>query len=226
MAPQESRMSATRLPCPATPTRAFWRTAFLLPACLLFGACSAPTPPDALQQAQALGEATADATGVQGPAAEEPADPNSVCRLLTNAEVRAVFSSAGSGEPERTREKYGISACVWSGDFGRAALQTWKAEGRSAGDEARGMAAGFIDPLSRTAASNIRYETITGAGEQAVAVVETEDPGRGILSDVAMMMVRKDDQIIMLIADDLTRRDRAQALASLKSLGAAAAARL
>lgn len=183
-------------------------------------------PSDALQQAQALREATADASSVRAAPAEEPADPNSVCRLLTNAEVRAVFPAAGRGEPERTREKYGISACVWSGDFGRAGLQTWKAEGRSADDEARGMAAGFIDPLSRAAAGNVRYETVHGVGEQAVAVVETADPQRGILSDVAMMMVRKDDQIIMLIADDLARRDRAQAVAALGSLGAAAAGRL
>jgi hypothetical protein len=191
---------------------------------LALAACSSPSPPSPASDAQALHDATVAAGAAQDPAT--PADPNSVCRLLTDAEVRAVFPSAHAGEPERTREKYGISACLWSGDFGRVGLQTWNAKGRSADDEARGMVSGFIDPLSSSAADQVRYETLAGVGDQAVAVVEKQDATRGILNDVAMLTVRKDDRIIMLIGDDLAQRDRAQALAALTSLGAAAADRL
>lgn len=203
---------------------------FVGPLCLALAACSgsAPdAPSNPMQDAQAVHDATVAAGAAHDPvAAATPADPSSVCRLLTAAEVKAVFPSAHAGEPERTREKYGISACVWSGDFGRAALQTWKAEGRTADAEARGMVSGFIDPLSSSAAGNIHYETLTGVGEQAVAVLEKQDAQRGILTDVAMLVVRKNDQILMLLCDDLAQRDRSQALAALKSLGGAAADRL
>lgn len=198
--------------------------------CLALAACTASSPDASsspAQDAQALHDATVAAGAAQDPVASaNPADPDSVCRLLTDAQVRAVFPSAHSGARERTREQYGIGACVWSGDFGRALLQTWQAKGRTADAEARGMVFGFIDPMSSSAADNIRYETIAGVGEQAVAVVEKQDAKRGIVTDIAMLMVRKNDQIIMLMCDDLVHRDRAQALAALKSLGGAAADRL
>ena len=203
---------------------------FLGPICLALAACTARAPEaplNPLQDAQAQHDATVAAGAASDPiASASPTDPTSVCRLLTGAEITAVFPNAHPGEPERTREKYGISACVWSGDFGRAALQEWKAEGRTADAEARGMVSGFIDPLSSTAAGNIHYETVAGVGEQAVAVVEKQDAQRGILTDVAMLVVRKNDQILMLLCDDLAQRDRTEALAALKSLGSAAAQRL
>jgi hypothetical protein len=217
---QETRMS-TKQPLRGT------RTLLSLGlTCVALVACNAPSsdaPSMPVPDAQAVHEATVAAGSARDPVAS--ADPNSVCRLLSNAQVQEVFPSAHAGEPERTRQKYGISACIWSGDFGRLALQTWQAKGRTADAEASDMVSGFIDPLSSAAAGNIRYESIADIGEQAVAVVEKQDSQRGILTDVAMLVVRKDDRIIMLLCDDLAQRDRVEALAVLKSLGAAASNR-
>lgn len=163
------------------------------------------------------------------PAVDAPsavADPDSPCRLLSDAEVHAVFPGAGAGERERTREEYGISACVWSGDFGRLAVQTWKATTNSAEDEARGLAAGFVDPAQRAFAKNVRYESVAGIGEQASAVVEVQDAQRGILTDVAMLVARKGDRMLVINSDGLAHRDRAEALSKLRSLGQSAADRL
>lgn len=153
-------------------------------------------------------------------------DPDSPCRLLTDAEVRAVFPNAGPGERERTREQYGIAACVWSGDFGRFVAQTWEAKGNTAEQEARGLSNGFVDPLNPAAGNSVRYESVAGVGEQASAIVESQDTQRGILTDIAMLVARKDGQMLVLMSDDLTHRDRSEALAKLQSLARSAAARL
>ncbi|MEP7243257.1 MAG: hypothetical protein ABI885_06175 [Gammaproteobacteria bacterium] len=152
--------------------------------------------------------------------------PEGTCNLLKTSEVRAVFPTAKPGEPERTREKYGISACVWKTDTGMFVAQTWKSVGASAIDEAQGLMLGNLDPLKPGAQNNVRYEPIQGVGEQAVAVIETQDPQRAILSDLTLLVAQRGDHILVLIAPDLTHGDRAKALASLKSLGASAAQRL
>jgi hypothetical protein len=188
-----------------------------------------PAGPDAASAgtdtSRAAAELKADiSTAMARPAGAGSADP--VCRLLTDAEVRAVFPGAGAGTPEHSREQYGIGACVWSGDFGRFVLQTWKAKGRSAEDEARGLVIGFVDPLSRDSDANVRYEPVSGLDGQAWAVLETQDPSRGILSDIAMLSTVKNDQALVMLSDDLARRDRSDALSKLRSLAQSASSRL
>ena len=154
------------------------------------------------------------------PAAKGP------CALLKQSEVAAVFPGAKAGEVDTSREQYGITACVWNTASSRFVAQYWKAVGGSAQDEAKGLMLGVVDPLKPGAANNVRIETVTGVGDQAVAAVETQDEQRGILGDMAMLTVQKGDQILVLMAPELAHMDRAKALAALKSLGSSSASRL
>ena len=155
-----------------------------------------------------------------------PPATDDACRLLSDADVRAVFPGAGHGVRETTREKYGIRACVWETKGGRFALQRWTAKPSTVGDEIRGMALGVLDPLKPAARSSVRYETIAGIGDQAMAMVESQSDARGILADAAMLMTQRGDQLIELQSSELGRGDRGAALQSLTTLARAAVARL
>jgi hypothetical protein len=149
------------------------------------------------------------------------------CALLAQSEVKAVFAGAGPGQRDTSRQNYGIDACQWPTQQGPFIAQLWKSEEASALNEARSLMLGFLDPMKSVADANVRYEAVAGVGQQAVAVVETKDAQRGITYDVALLVALKGDQTLVLLAPpDLARRDRAAALASLKSLAKSAASRL
>jgi len=148
------------------------------------------------------------------------------CGLLSDADVRAVFPGAAAGVRETTRGKYGIRACVWETRGGRFALQRWTAKPGTVDNEIRGMAAGVLDPLKPAARNSVRYEALAGIGDQAMALVEAQNPSAGILADAAMLMTQRGDQLIELQSSELGRGDRAGALQSLSTLGRAAVARL
>jgi hypothetical protein len=59
-----------------------------------------------------------------------------------------------------------------------------------------------------------------------MAIVETEDQKRGILTTVAMLVTQRGDTIVIVGSDELARMDRTKALAGLQKLGAAAVKRL
>jgi hypothetical protein len=159
----------------------------------------------------------------QASAAATAGDP---CSLLTTGEVAAVIPGAKSPKRDKSREQYGISACIWDTPGGRLVVQTWKSEPNAVENEARGLSAGFVDPLNAGAKNNVRFEKIDGVGEQALAVVEVEDAKRGILNDVAMLVGQRGDQVLVLLSNDLARAERSSALTGLKKLGANAAKRL
>jgi hypothetical protein len=199
-------------------------------ACLLvtvLAGCSKSSSGSAATDAAlpATAQPSSAASEVEGRAAAAM-EPDSPCRLLTDAEVRGVFPGVKAGQPERSREEYGIKACQWSADGGRFVAEVWKAKGSTADNEIHGLVEGFIDPVNPSAANNVRYEPIGGVGEQAFAVIETQDAKRGILSDAALLVARKDNLILVLLSDDLAHRDRATALHALTDLGGAAAKRL
>jgi hypothetical protein len=160
-----------------------------------------------------------------GYVAATPAATNP-CSLLTAGEISAVLPGAKAGKPDASREKYGISACEWSTQNGRFIAQRWQSEGDSAMDEIRTLMMGIVDPMKSSALANVRFETFTGIGEQAVAVVEVKDPKRGIIGEAATLVAKRGDQVLMLIAPELTRRDRAKALAALQSLAQKSIGRL
>jgi hypothetical protein len=180
-------------------------------------AASAAGTAEAGTAATAVDVGKADITTL---AADDP------CRLLTTAEVRGVFPEAKPGVRERTREKYGITACVWDTPTGKFVLQLWTADANSLDDEIRGLSSGFIDPTNSAARDNVRFETIAGVGEAATAVVETRNEQKGILNDVAMLMSQRGTQILDVASSDLPRGDRAVALQALTNLAKLADARM
>jgi hypothetical protein len=167
--------------------------------------------------------------GCQALAGCEAATPavTGPCALLTQSEVKAAFAGAGAGQPDASRQKYGIAACQWPTQQGHFIAQVWKSEEASALTEARSLMLGFLDPMKSNPDANVRYETIAGVGQQAVAVVETKDVQRGVMIDVSLLVTLKGDQTLVLLAPpDFARRDRAAALTTLKSLAKTAVSRL
>ena len=166
--------------------------------------------------------------GSANPAAESaPKLPKTdPCKLLTDAEVREVFPDAKPGQRERTREEYGIVACLWNHPGGRFAVQVTHEKPGTVDNEIRGMAMGSVDPLNPAAREAVRYETIKSVGDQAMAIVEPADKQRGILDDVAYLVTQRGDQQIVLMSNALASRDRAAAVKALEELGKTAVSRL
>lgn len=155
----------------------------------------------------------------------EPAGEGA-CRLLRSKEVAAVFAGAKSGQVDDSRKQYGITACTWPTERGKLVVQFWNSENSSAKDEAETLVLGVLDPMKGAARNNVRYENVPGIGEQAVAVVETRDEARGVISDCAILVAQHGDRILMVFATELARSERAKALADLTSLAKNAVARL
>jgi hypothetical protein len=161
------------------------------------------------------------------PSAAAPATAgDGPCALLTNGEVQRVFAGAKPGQLDRSLEKHGILRCVWN----HAAAPVGIVDGTETPDpvdvEARTWALGFLDPLRRDADSHVRYETLAGVGDQAIAVVERTDPKKGFVADSAFLVVRRGNRQVTFMAMDLARRERPAALAVLQDLGKAIAKRL
>lgn len=163
----------------------------------------------------------AGAAMAQGGAAK----PNP-CKLLTDAEVRAVFPDAKAARLDLGKEKYGIFTCVWDHAGGRFFAQQRTGDLESFAVEGRGLIDGFIDPLKPGAAKVVRFENVKGVGDRAMAVVERRDPARGILNDIAQLVTQRANRQVILFSSQLPQRDRAAALKALEELGRAAAQRL
>jgi hypothetical protein len=179
-----------------------------------------------LTAACALAVSALTGCGQQAADAATAGDPASPCRLLTRSEVDAAMPGAKAGEPERTREKYGIHACQWPVDGGSFVLQTWTAEEGSTEEEIKGLALGIVDPLKPDSMDAVRFERFPNLGEEAYAIVEKTDPQRGILNDIALLVARKEGQYVVLFTKVLAREDRAKGLSALESLGRTAVGRL
>ncbi|MGZ5238274.1 MAG: DUF3558 family protein, partial [Caldimonas sp.] len=172
----------------------------------LLAACSPPAEAPAPKAAQpAPAETSAAAPAAAAPAGDDP------CRLLNDAEVRAVFPSAKAGVRETTREKYGIRACTWKTEAGTFALQRWTAKAGSVDNEIRGLALGFVDPVNPAAQTAVRYDNVPGVGDQAMALVEARDDKRGVLTDAAILVTQRGDQLVELQSQELARGDRGAA---------------
>ena len=96
----------------------------------------------------------------------------------------------------------------------------------SAREDVEGMAIGFTDPLNPQARNGVRFEQFNGLGNDAAGFVERADAARGILSDGAMLSIRRGEHTIWVMSNQLSRRDRTAALKTLQELGQAAARRL
>lgn len=182
---------------------------------------------DRADSAAAEAREEAPALAAQPPTVTQPGTAASgPCRLLTMAEVRGSFPDATSGVLDRSQSQHGLQTCRWDYPTGRLSLLEGSGEPQAALDEARGWALTFLDPLKPGAERQVRYEAMAGVGDEAVAVVEVEDAGKGFLQQGAYIVVTRGRRQVTVMSTDLARRDRAQALQVLKALGAGAAARL
>lgn len=192
--------------------------------------------------AQATGQSTFDAAreladritdqtrGGGAAKTAEPAEPLpkvDPCSLLSQADVRRFFPAASTGRRERTREKYGIVACLWEYPQGRLVVQvTLGARPGSSMEEAQGIAFGFVDPLKPPKPGAIRYERIGGVGDEAVAVVEKADAKTGVLQNASYLYTQRVDRQLFIGTSELANGDRAAALKTLTELGRLAVPRL
>jgi hypothetical protein len=209
-----------------------WRTGAVLAGCALWLTVQ---PVDVFAQKgsaeEALKRATETADQIRSTTGAAPApvklpagDP---CAILPLAEVRKVFPGAKAGERSRRLEEYGSTECGWKDAKGLVlvAVQESYSKG-SAREDVEGLSMGFTDPLNPQARKAVKIEGVAGLGEDAAAFVERADAARGILSDGAMLSVRRGEHTIWLMTNQLSRRDRAEALKSLGDLGRVAAKRL
>lgn len=167
-----------------------------------------------------------------GPASTPEAilDP---CTLLSVAEVQQAFPGAGAGKLDRSQEKTGLLRCVWhypagakytAGDLFVFTSDELTETPREEAEDTWAMT--FLDPLRNDAAKHVRYETLTGVGDQAVAVVERADKAKGFATNAAILVVRRGKQQVSVLSPDLARFERPEALRILGELGKAIARRL
>jgi hypothetical protein len=155
------------------------------------------------------------------------------CTLLTAADLQQAFPGAGAGKLDRSLEKDGLVKCIWSypggSQYSAGSLFVFTSDEitETPREEAEDTwALTFLDPLRSDAAKHVRYETLTGVGDQAVAVVEREDKAKGFSAPAAILVVRRGKQQVAILSSDLARRERAEALRILGELGKAIARRL
>jgi hypothetical protein len=180
---------------------------------------------DTLKAAEKTAKDIRAATGAAPPAKKLPeGDP---CTIVSAADVQKIFPGARAERSKRL-EEYGITECGWKGANGQVVLAVQESfnSGKSAREDALGMAQGFTDPLDARALKNVRIEAFPALGVDAAAFVETADKGRGILGDGALMELRRGAHNISLGSGELPRRDRAAALKAFEELGRVAAKRL
>jgi hypothetical protein len=152
------------------------------------------------------------------------------CALLTVAELQPAFPGAKLGRTIRTLEKEGILSCEWVSSTGRVVLVAGADSADDTPiDEAKTLMAAFVDPLRADAERHVRFETLPGVGDKAVALLERQDQAKGITQNGVLLVVRRGQRQVSLMAvppGDLMRRERADALKIVAELGKAIARRL
>jgi hypothetical protein len=182
--------------------------------------------------AAACSDATAGADGAAAQAARPATSPpagtaaEGPCALLTTAEVQRAFAGAKPAKLDRSLVSSGILRCAWEYPGGRFGIIDGTEEADPVRTEAQTWTLGFIDPLNRDASRHVRYERLTGVGDEAIAVVERADPAKGFVANGAFLVVRRGARQITMMDAALAARDRPAALAALQELGKAAAKRM
>jgi len=177
--------------------------------------------------------ATSTAAGVDAAAtsvpsaAAAPATPGEgPCALLTHGVVQRVFPGATAGQLDRRHQQHGVLTCLWEHPTGRLSIIEGADKPQPVENEAQGWTLTFLDPLRRDASRHVRYETLTGVGDQAIAIVERADQTKGFIADGAVLVVQRGSRQVTLMAPGLARRERADALRVFEELGRAVASRL
>jgi hypothetical protein len=166
----------------------------------------------------AAGSAVAGSAATHGPT-------NDPCTLVTDGEMGKAFAGARAGKRDHSLDKYGIATCTWESPANTIVAQIFAAKG-SAADEVRGRMDGYIDPVKPGAGDQVRYVTIAGLGDEATASAVKADAAQGILSDGAVLGVRRGERMAVLFTHNLVDGDTAATIAALQEVGLSAAARL
>lgn len=152
------------------------------------------------------------------------------CALLTPAEMQQAFPGTKPGRTVRTLEKEGILSCEWTYSSGRVVMVAGLDSADDLPiDEAKTLMAAFVDPLRPDAERHVRFETLPGVGDKTIAVLERQDHAKGITQNGVLLVVRRGNRQVSLMAippGDLARRERADALKVLSDMGRAIAKRL
>jgi hypothetical protein len=149
------------------------------------------------------------------------------CALLTTAEVQKALPGSKPGQLDRKLEKSGILRCRWDAPTGWLMIVTGEDGPDSAKDEVETWASGVVDPVRGNVKRSVRFESLPGIGDQAIAFVERRDEAKGILQDGAALVVRRGNRQVSVMSGHLARsRERAEALRVLGELGQAIAKRL
>lgn len=152
------------------------------------------------------------------------------CALVTPAEMQQAFPGTKPGRTDRKLEKDGILRCEWTHNTGSVVLVAGNdSKDDVPVDEAKTFMAAFVDPLRPDAERHVRIETLPGVGDKTVAILERQDQAKGITQNGLVLVVRRGDRQVVLLAvppGDLSRRERADALKALADLGRAIAKRL
>ena len=166
---------------------------------------------------------SAGSAGTAAPAAQGPTDDP--CALVSDGAVRKAFADAKPGVRDHHLDQYKILTCTWDTPTNTVAAQIFEAHG-TVEDELRSRVSGSVDPLKPGAGAKIEYETIEGLGDESKMVAAKADPNEGILSDAALIGIRRDKRMVVFFSRSLIDGDRATTLKALESLGRAAAGRI
>jgi hypothetical protein len=143
-----------------------------------------------------------------------PGDP---CRLLSNGDVHRVFSKTSdvTGKFDHSVEALGIVKCVWDYPSGVVSvIVSLDATSGGSKDAAQMLA----DPFAMNPNKNIRYEVITGIGDEATAVAEVANPSKDIKRDLAVIATQRGKQQIIIVSTDTPTSDRTGSLKALQDL--------
>lgn len=170
--------------------------------------------------------ASAIAGDVASPSRERIAQTHDPCSLLTTAEVQRAFPGSKTGRIDRSQEKLGVVSCAWDYPTGILSIIGGDEADESVKEEVRGWTIVFLDPLRQDAGRHVRYESLPGVGDEAIAIVEREDKTKGFMQNGAILVVRRGKKQVAMMSSTLARRERADALQVLTELGKAIARRL
>lgn len=148
------------------------------------------------------------------------------CKLLDVASIRRALPGAGDGVRDHRADGMGLASCVWESPKGRIVLQTGTGAPEAARELVGLVVTGNLDPRPHMH-DPVRYESLSGIGDQAVAVVEEIDAEKGILGSIAAAGVQKGDRKMTLMTSLPSAPEHRQStLEALRQLVATAAKRL
>jgi hypothetical protein len=177
------------------------------------------------QDAHPAASASASAPATDAPASAVATGPvDNACGLLTDSEVRAVFPQAASGKRNTESLQYGLDRCAWKTPTGQIGIEVSKVEAVAFEGELRAELQGAVDPRIQGALDHLRFESVAGIGDHAIAVLEKADAQRGILTDIDLLAIQRGHRMAVLMIHDA--HAPVPVLEAMKTLAAALAVRL